>query len=205
MPGLQVALRFGLGPLGPSAVRPAGVDAAVAVCDLGPMNLSIERGSWLLGALASLLLLLPFAAEADGATITLQGKVLGDPNSTVAMKVVTRRGVPVLVKRVIFRRVDHDCSDGFTRELTLRLPRSRVERVGITARFTFFELLSRPSGLPAPDNLNQLFVTGKMFRGVGRVRGTVDSTVRLLPVPPARANACIANKRDYVVHRVSRR
>jgi hypothetical protein len=169
------------------------------------MARSVVRRSWFFGALAPLLLLLPLAAGADGATITLRGKVLGDPNSVVRMKVVKRRGIPVLVKRVDFRRVDHDCADDVTRELTLHLPRSRVERVGITARFTFFELLSRPSGLPAPNNLNQLFVTGKMFRGVRRVRGTVDSTVRLLPVPPARANACIANKRDYVVHRVSRR
>ncbi len=142
---------------------------------------------------------------ADGATIPLRGKVLGDANSVVTMKLVKRRGVPVSVRQIVFRRVDHGCADETVRELTMRHPGTRVLKVGITARYTFFDLLTPPSGLPAPNDLNQVAVTGKLRRGAGLIRGTIDSTVRFPPVPPAIANACIGEGDDYVVRRIPRR
>jgi hypothetical protein len=143
--------------------------------------------------------------SADGATVPLRGKVIGDANSVVTMKVVTRRGVPVRVKQIVFRRVDHSCTGGTVRELTVRHPGTRILKIGITSRFTFFDLRTWPSGLPAPNNLNSVAITGKPPRGLGRVRGTIDSTVRFPPVPPAIANACISEGRDYVVQRIARR
>jgi hypothetical protein len=119
------------------------------------------------------------------------------------MKVVKVRGTPVKVKRIEFKRLDHRCSDGTVRELTVRLGRARISKIGITARYTFFESISPPSGLPAPNNLNQLFVTGKLRRSAARIAGTVDSTVRFAPVPPARANACISVQRNYVARRTT--
>jgi hypothetical protein len=119
------------------------------------------------------------------------------------MTVVKRRGAPVRVRRVAFKRLDHRCADGTVRELNVLLLGSQINKVGITARYTFFKGISPRSGLPAPNHLNQLFVTGKLLRGAGTVRGTVDSTVRFPPVPPAIANACIGVGRDYTVRRIT--
>jgi len=44
-----------------------------------------------------------------------------------------------------------------------------LRRYGLCA-YTFFEGISPPSGLPAPNNLNNLFVTGKLRRGAAVVR-----------------------------------
>lgn len=152
-----------------------------------------------LGFVAALLLL-PVAA-ASASTTSLKGTVPGDANARVSMKIVKVRGTPRKAKRIVFRNLDHRCSDGSVRDLTVRLGQSRISKVGITSKYTFFDLNSPPSGLPAPNNLNNLFVTGKLRRSAAVVRGTVDSTIRFAPVPPAIANACISVQRDYVARR----
>ncbi|MEX2448803.1 MAG: hypothetical protein WD404_08705 [Solirubrobacterales bacterium] len=152
-------------------------------------------------AIAPLALLLLFATSADAAIVTLKGTVPGDANSRVTMKVVKVRGTSVRAKRIEFKRLDHRCSDGAVRELNVRLGQAPILKVGITARYTFFKVISPRSGLPAPNHLNQLFVTGKLRRGAGTVTGTVDSTVRFPPVAPAIANACVSVQRDYAVRR----
>jgi hypothetical protein len=152
-------------------------------------------------ALALLALPLLFAVGAEAATTTLKGTVPGDANARVTMKIVKARGTPVKAKRIEFKRLDHRCSDGTVRQLNVRLGQARILKVGITAKYTFFEGITSPSGLPAPNNLNNLFVTGKLRRSAALVRGTVSSTVRFRPVAPAIANACINVQRNYVVRR----
>ncbi|HEU4905112.1 MAG TPA: hypothetical protein VFT19_03220 [Solirubrobacterales bacterium] len=147
-----------------------------------------------------MLILLPIGASPASAT-TLHGTVPGDGNAVVSMKIVKVRGTPRKAKRIVFRNLDHRCSDGSVRDLTVRLGQSRISKVGITSKYTFFDLNSPPSGLPAPNNLNNLFVTGKLRRSAAVVRGTVDSTIRFAPVPPAIANACISVQRNYVARR----
>ena len=165
------------------------------------MQVAID-GRWLVTWAAGLLALsLLFAGSAEASTVKLAGKVVGDANSRVTMTVVKRRGTPVRVRQVAFKRLDHRCSDGTVRELNVRLGQARILKVGITAKYTFFEGITPPSGLPAPNNLNNLFVTGKLRRSAAVVRGTVDSTVRFPPVAPAIANACVSVQRDYVVRR----
>lgn len=165
------------------------------------MRRGIDLRRYGLCAVAPLALLLLFATSADAATVSLKGTVPGDANARVTMKVVKVRGTPVRAKRIEFKKLDHRCSDGTVRQLNVRLGQARILKVGITAKYTFFEGISSPSGLPAPNNLNNLFITGKLRRGAAVVRGTVDSTVRFAPVPPAIANACVSVKRDYVVRR----
>lgn len=155
------------------------------------------RRAWI----ASLTALLALPVAAPASTTTLRGTVPGDANAVASMKIVKVRGTPRKAKRIVFRNLDHRCSDGSVRDLTVRLGQSRISKVGITSRYTFFDLSSPPSGLPAPNDLNQLFVTGKLRRSAAVVRGTVDSTVRFAPVPPAIANACISVQRNYVVRR----
>jgi hypothetical protein len=169
------------------------------------MRRAIDLRRYGLCAIAPLALLLLFATSADAATVSLKGTVPGDANARVTMKVVKVRGTPVRAKRIEFKRLDHRCSDGTVRQLNVRLGQARILKVGITAKYTFFAGISPPSGLPAPNNLNNLFVTGKLRRGAAVVRGTVDSTVRFAPVPPAIANACVSVRRDYVVRRIPRR
>jgi hypothetical protein len=152
-------------------------------------------------ALTALLLL--SATPAGASTVKLKGTVPGDANAVVSMKIVKVRGAPVKAKRIEFKRLDHRCSDGTVRQLNVRLAQTRILKVGITAKYTFFAGISPPSGLPAPNNLNNLFVTGKLRRSAAVVRGTVDSTVRFPPVAPAIANACISSERNYLVHPAS--
>jgi hypothetical protein len=165
------------------------------------MRRAVDLRRYGLCAIAPLALLLLFATSADAATVSLKGTVPGDANARVTMKVVKVRGTPVRAKRIEFKRLDHRCSDGTVRQLNVRLNQARILKVGITAKYTFFEGISMPSGLPAPNNLNSLFVTGKLRRGAGVVNGTVSSTVRFPPVPPAIANACLSVQRNYVVRR----
>jgi hypothetical protein len=163
-----------------------------------------RRGILLLAALAFSLWMTLGAAGAEARALTLTGGVIGDSNATVTARLVKRRGTPSVIKWVVFRKLDHSCQDGSTRELNVVLKRSRIERIGRTGRFTFFEILMPRSGLPAPNDRNQLAVTGKMRRSGRRVTGTVDSTVRFAPVPPARANACLAEHLRYVLRRARR-
>lgn len=155
-------------------------------------------------ALTLLAFSLLFVASAEASTVSLLGKVEGDANSRVTMKVVKVRGTPRKVKRIEFKRLDHRCSGGASRELNVRLSQAPILKVGITSRYTFFEGISPRSGLSPPNHLNQVFVSGKLRRGAGVVTGTVSSTVRFPPVPPAIANACLSESRNYTVRRIAR-
>lgn len=190
------------GPGESPALSLSALDEGALTCELGCVGKSRKVSSPLCVVVALTALLLS-AAPAGASTITLRGTVPGDANAAVSMKIVKVRGTPVKAKRIEFKRLDHRCSDGTVRQLNVRLAQTRILKVGITAKYTFFAGISPPSGLPAPNNLNNLFVTGKLRRSAAVVRGTVDSTVRFPPVAPAIANACISSERNYVVRSAS--
>lgn len=163
------------------------------------MHRLLSRTRLVLGvaALASLLL----ATAADGRVRKLSGGVKGDPNAKVSMKVVKRRGKPRKVKKFRFKNLDHRCGLT-TREFDGKLPgKSRIDRVGITRRYTFFEFVMFPSGVHAPNDQNNITATGQMRRNAKKVKGTIGSTINLEPVPPAISNTCVADAHKYTARR----
>jgi hypothetical protein len=108
-------------------------------------------------SLTVLVALLLLSATAMASTTSLKGTVPGDANAVVSMKIVKVRGTPQKAKRIVFRNLDHRCSDGSVRDLTVRLGQSRISKVGITAKYTFFDLISPPNGfLIRPRTLRHL-------------------------------------------------
>lgn len=64
----------------------------------------------LLAALAISLWMTLGAAGAEARAFTLTGRVIGDSNATVTARLVKRRGTPRVIKRVVFRKLDHSSS-----------------------------------------------------------------------------------------------
>jgi hypothetical protein len=166
--------------------------------DTGRAGLRVKAGvAVLVGILA-----LSLVAIADARSTKVSGGVEGDANAKVSMKIVKRNGKPRKVKKFKVTDLDHRCGL-VVREFDRQFPGNiKINRVGITNRFNFVGLVTPPSGVPAPNDRNNLLVTGQMRRNAKKVTGTVDSTINLAPVPSAISNTCVTTtNREYTARK----
>ena len=147
-------------------------------------------------------LALSLVAIADARSIKVSGGIKGDANAEVSMKIVSKSGKPKKVKKLKFTNLDHQCGL-VVREFDGSFPgKIKILRVGITNRFSFVGFVTPRSGVPTPNNRNNLLVTGQMRRNAKKVTGTVDSTINLAPVPPAISNTCVTTtNREYTARK----
>lgn len=112
----------------------------------------------------------------------------------------TLGATPRAVRGFKFAKLDHRCSDGVDRELDGSFPgRIKVIKVGITKRYSFFDLVERPSGRPAP---NSLLVSGKLRRSAKRSKGTISNTFRFPSSLPSGETTCVNDaNQDFAVRR----
>jgi hypothetical protein len=136
------------------------------------------------------ILALSSVAIADARSIKVSGGVEGDANAEVSMKIIKKNGKPRKVKKFKFTDLDHQCGL-VVREFDGQFPgKIKINKIN-NNRFTFVGLATPPSGVPAPNNRNNVFASGGMRPNAKKVTGGVGSTINLAPVPPFISNTCV--------------
>ena len=108
-------------------------------------------------------LALPAGASAARTTYTLKGKVDGDANSRVSVKVVVRNGQPQRLKGLTYRNLDSDCAAG-------ELSGSGGKNLGASVEFNnSFRWVSYPQGGSRHVNMY-----GKVRRRGRRITATLE-------------------------------
>ncbi len=99
-------------------------------------------------------LLAPGTAGAGTTVRTLKGKVVGDANSEVTLKVVLRNGKPTRLRALTYKNLDAYCDpDGslgpeapqFVREVSGNAGRNRNPRIEVGGYFNWFSYPETPS------------------------------------------------------------
>jgi hypothetical protein len=142
------------------------------------------RPRWLLvaGALVTVALLLPAGADAaKKKSHKLEGRMSGDPNSSISITVVTRGGDPKRVKRLRYRNLDTFCD--LDDEVGFETPAgdrsgSAGRNIGPGIEFdNSFRWVSFPQVPP-----RQVNVVGKVKRRGKKVTGTIEVLDNEVPV-----------------------
>jgi hypothetical protein len=150
-------------------------------------------------AAIALLVLVPAASAGAGSAeraapsraVALKGRVAGDSDGTVSMRIVIRRGVPRRVVGFVARKVDHACTDGVIREYTIKFSAGMRIRPLLRGKYVFFA--SNTVASPAPLTPGYQFVSGDTRRSARRVTGgTLSHTIRFPSNQPSGETSCTA-------------
>jgi hypothetical protein len=107
------------------------------------------------------------AARTEGAVHKLKGKMAGDANSAVSVKVVVRNGDPRRLKELEFKRLDAFCGDDPAGELSGKGGRNLGPGVEFDNSFNWFSFPQQP----APRQVNMF---GKLRREGKKLGGRLE-------------------------------
>ena len=127
---------------------------------------SIALSTPILALLAALLL--PTAAT--GAVYRLKGKVKGDENGTVSLKVVVKRGKPQRLKAVTYRNLDGFCDQ----DDSVGYETPAGERSGSLSGSTSIEFGGAFMGVRYGSNPQRVGIFGKVRQRGKRVKATIE-------------------------------